>query len=71
MAGLKNFLKRLSAAQIIFSLIAVISLILYLILTLWWRGQEKKTDRPAGSGQMGRQGICTGELLCDKGCNTG
>lgn len=70
MAGLKNFLKRLSAAQIIFSLIAVISLILYLILTLWWRGQEK-TDRPAGSGQMGRQGICTGELLCDKGCNTG
>ena len=56
MAGLKNFLKRLSAAQIIFSLIAVISLILYLILTLWWRGQEKKlTDQQAADRWGGRE----------------
>ena len=56
MAGLKNFLKRFSAAQIIFSLIAVISLILYLILTLWWRGQEKKlTDQQAADRWGGRE----------------
>ena len=47
MAGLKNFLKRLSAAQIIFSLIAVISLILYLILILAVRLMGK---RPRLSG---------------------
>ena len=59
MAGLKNFLKRLSAAQIIFSLIAVISLILYLILTLWWRGQEKKlTDQQAADRWGGREYAC-------------
>ena len=41
MADLKNFLKRLSAAQIVFSLITIFSLLLYLLLTLWWKGQEK------------------------------
>ena len=32
---IKNFFKSLSVKQIVFSLIAVLSFILYLILTLW------------------------------------